>query len=62
MMYTTSGWQSFFYFLPKNIKDKLENRSAIASYFVASLELVKEGNITLKQDNVNDEIFLNLKS
>ena len=58
----TSGWQRLFQFLPKNVKDKLENRSAIASHFVASLELVKEGDITLKQDSVNDDIFLSLKS
>ena len=62
LMSKTSGWQRLFQFLPKNVKDKLENRSAIASHFVASLELVKEGDITLKQDSVNDDIFLSLKS
>ena len=62
LMSKTSGWQRLFQFLPKNVKDKLENRSAIASHFVASLELVKEGGITLKQDSVNDDIFLCLKS
>ena len=62
LMSKTTGWQSLFNFFPKNVNDKLENRSAIASHFVASLELVKEGNVKLRQDYVNDEIFLSLKS
>ena len=62
LMKRTSGWQNLFQFFPKNIKDKLENRSAIASHFVASLELVKEGDVTLRQDKFNDDIFLSLKS
>ena len=38
-----------------NIKDKLEFKSALASYFVASLELSKEGKIFIKQkDDFND--------
>jgi len=62
LMKRTSGWQNLLHFFPKNIKDKLENRSAIASHFVASLELVKEGDIILRQDKFNDDIFLSLKS
>ena len=61
-MSKTSGWQRLFQFLPKNIKDKLEKKSSIASHFVASLELVKEGNVSLKQDSFSNEIFLSLKS
>ena len=45
-------------FIPKNIKDKLEIKSALASHFVASLELVKEGDISLRQDNFNDKILI----
>jgi segregation and condensation protein A len=62
LMIKTSGWVDLFDFLPKNIKDKLENRSAIASHFVASLELVKDGKVTLKQNNFNHKIYLNLKN
>jgi len=29
---------------------------------VASLELVKEGDVSLRQDKFNDDIFLSLKS
>ena len=62
LMIKTSGWVDLFDFLPKNIKDTLENRSAIASHFVASLELVKDGKVTLRQKKFNDIIFLNFKS
>ena len=58
----TSGWKSLFEFFPLNIKDNLENRSAVASYFVASLELVKEGSLSLKQENFKDQIYLISKS
>ena len=62
LMIKTSGWVDLFDFLPKNIKDKLENRSAVASHFVASLELVKDGKVTLKQNNFNHKIYLSLKN
>ena len=41
--------------LPKDIKDVLEIKSAYASHFVASLELAKEGHVSLKQNpKIND--------
>ena len=40
----------------------LENRSAVAAHFVASLELVKEGDVYLRQDNYNDKILLSSKT
>ena len=58
----SSGWKNFLEFLPHNIKDKLENRSAVASHFVASLELVKEGDVNLRQDKYYDEILLSSKT
>ena len=48
--------------IPKNIRDKLGIKSTLASHFVASLELVKEGNISLKQDNFNDKIFISFRN
>ncbi|MDC1023007.1 ScpA family protein [Alphaproteobacteria bacterium] len=54
----TTGWKNLFEFLPHNIIDNLENRSAVASYFVASLELAKEGRLSLKQQSFKDEIYL----
>ena len=58
----SSGWKNFLEFLPHNIKDDLENRSAVASHFVASLELVKEGDVNLRQDKYYDEILLSSKT
>ena len=55
---SSSGWKNLFDFIPQNIKDNLENRSAVASYFVASLELAKEGGLSLKQDCFKDDIYL----
>ena len=48
-------WNYLFAFLPKDIKDILEMKSAYASHFVASLELAKEGHVSLKQNSeIND--------
>ena len=48
-------WNYLFSFLPKDIKDILEMKSAYASHFVASLELAKEGHVSLKQNSkIND--------
>ena len=48
-------WNYLFTFLPKDIKDALEIKSAFASHFVASLELAKEGHVLLKQNpKIND--------
>ena len=48
-------WNCLFTFLPKDIKYSLEIKSAYASHFVASLELAKEGHVSLKQSSkIND--------
>ena len=48
-------WNYLFTFLPKDIKDSLEIKSSYASHFVASLELAKEGHVSLKQNSkIND--------
>ena len=48
-------WNYLFTFIPKDIKDALELKSAYASHFVASLELAKEGQVSLKQSSkIND--------
>ena len=57
----TKHWKDLLDFIPKNLKNKLERKSALASHFVASLELVKEGSLQLKQDNFNGNIFLHPK-
>ena len=54
----STGWKNLFEYLPQNIRDNLENRSATASYFVASLELAKEGALSLRQESFREEIYL----
>ena len=59
---TSDGWLNLLDLIPKNIKDKFEIKSSLASHFVASLELLKEGDISLKQDNFNDKILISSKN
>ena len=51
-------WQTLIGFLPDGLNDSLLTRSAVASTFAASLELVKEGYIELKQNGTYGPIFL----
>ena len=51
-------WKDLLDFIPNNLRNKLERKSALASLFVSSLELVKEGSLQLKQDNLNGNILL----
>jgi segregation and condensation protein A len=43
------AWQNLWSFLPEGLKDGLIIRSAVASTFAASLELAKEGRLTVRQ-------------
>ena len=52
------NWQTLISFLPTNLRGGLLTRSAVASTFVASLELAKEGHIELRQDDPYGPIFL----
>ena len=62
LLKTSDGWLNLLDFIPKNIIDKLEIKSSLASHFVASLELVKEGDISLRQENFNDKILISSKN
>ena len=42
--------------------NKIINKSSVSSNFVASLELVKNGFIEVKQDKSFDEIYVRSKS
>ena len=42
----------------KTLKVKKMIKTGNAGIFAASLELVEEGNISIKQDNLFDEIFI----
>ena len=52
------NWQSMIDCLPEGLHNAVLARSAVASTFVASLELVKEGLIDLRQDKHFGPIFL----
>ncbi len=57
----SKDWKDLLDFIPNNLRNKLERKSALASHFVASLELVKEGSLKLRQDSFNDNILLHSK-
>ncbi len=51
-------WQSLLSFLPPGLQDAMKRRSAMASTFVASLHMVKEGALELQQNQAFGPIFL----
>ena len=58
MLGNIPDWQDLIGFLPDGLNNNLLTRSAVASTFVASLELAKEGYIELKQNNTYGPIFV----
>lgn len=52
------SWNSLQNFLPEAIGEQLEHRSAVASTFAATLELVKNGELELRQDGAFETIYL----
>ncbi|MBH66739.1 MAG: segregation/condensation protein A [Rhodospirillaceae bacterium] len=58
MLAGVPDWQTLVGFLPKGLHNELLARSAVASTFAASLELVKEGSIELRQDEKYGPIYL----
>ncbi len=54
-----SDWKNINEFIPKNFRDQTSMRkTGKAGIFAASLELVKEGNFSIKQNNLYDDIFI----
>lgn len=51
-------WQSLLSFLPPGLQDAMKRRSAMASTFVASLHMVKEGALELRQNETFGPIYL----
>lgn len=58
MLGSLPDWESLWRFLPADLGEGLKARSAIASTFAASLELVKEGRLRLRQNGVFGPIYL----
>ena len=52
-------WKNINDLIPQNFKDgKKYKKTGKAGIFAGSLELVKEGNLTIKQENLFDEIYV----
>ena len=52
-------WKNLNDLIPKNFKDGTKyKRTGKAGIFAGSLELVKEGNLIIKQENLFDEIYV----
>ncbi len=51
-------WQSLASFLPPGLQDVMKRRSAMASTFVASLHMAKEGLLELRQTETFGPIFM----
>ena len=51
-------WQTLIGYLPSGLHSALLARSAVASTFVASLELAKEGHVELRQETVFGPIYI----
>lgn len=54
----TPTWRGLASFLPQDLREGLLQRSAVASTFVASLELCREGKLDIRQDGMFGPIFL----
>ena len=54
-----SNWKNLNELMPKNFtSSKNLKRTGKAGIFAASLELVKEGNILIKQNKLFDDVFI----
>ena len=51
-------WQRLESFLPTSLRSPIERRSAVASTFAATLELVKRGEMRLRQGEAFGPIYL----
>ena len=52
-------WKNINDLIPKNFKNGLQNKkTGKAGIFAGSLELVKEGNLTIKQNKLFDDIYI----
>ena len=55
---TSSKWVELKEFLPEKLNDKLNDNSAISSYFLASLELANNGDLKIRQENPFETIWM----
>lgn len=57
-----SAWATLESFIPDGIKDRLFGRSALASTLTASLELVKQGILEIRQDGLFRPVYMRTKA
>ncbi len=58
MIGSLPGWQPLMSFLPHELAGGIKWRSAVASTFAASLELVRQGKAQLRQDGTFGPLYL----
>ena len=58
MVGTTPDWQDLSKFLPEELKGDIISRSMLASAFVAALQMTKEGQIQIRQQEVFGPIMI----
>lgn len=58
MLGTMPNWESLARFLPQADADPLVNRSAVATTFAASLELAREGRLSIRQHEPFGPIYI----
>ena len=58
MFGSITQWTNFINLIPKLGYNKIINKSAVSSNFVASLELVKNGYIQVKQEETFGNIYV----
>ena len=56
------GWRSLSSFLPAELQGELLQRSGVASTLAASLELVREGKLDIRQDGQFGPIYLRART
>lgn len=55
---TLPVWQDLAGFLPRNLAPGIQQRSALAATFVASLEMAKAGKIRLRQEETYGRLYI----
>ncbi|MDX1709912.1 MAG: ScpA family protein [Rhodovibrionaceae bacterium] len=55
-------WRTLSSFLPHDLKDETVHRSAVASHLAATLEMVRDGDLEVRQDGIFGPILVRRKS
>ena len=54
-----AGWKNLDDLIPENFKNRPENKkTGKAGIFAGSLELVKEGNLSIKQNKLFEDVYI----